>query len=462
MIGQILAEQLKISWFQHTRVFLHLFKIREHTPLTDLMADHWDIPAAGSSPMVKDRLRLPGIDDAPDPFAPPLNPGVTEAMVIVDRQLGPSGAGSEQPAGIEFLEMCHVLPQIGVAVPARGLIAVCHHAKRRMIAIGPDNPFGLTIYKGIQRKPRSDHSPLIGPTATLHLQIHPSPVGSNEGCFRRTLGVKPDVIQTVGLDDTIYSAPGGSVHGRIAREREDIALQSSSEKDRVSVHMKQTVANRKLPHPKINRPRILARGRNQHGLHDIHLRIKLTPQDRMLTHRILLLPLHPSSGGDLTGHFSPIKRFSTPGSLQEQSGLHLFTCGIDHRGFNPYPLLRHLRIYLNIIHVHRVPGSELHSPDNPVPVSLSMIGNTVGIHSYVNLPYPVIHPDGEDMSAGGQQGREVVFVGCGKAVLHTGLLAVHPQTGFPVGPLEKQDNSAALPRRGNGHLFLIPGRTHII
>jgi hypothetical protein len=128
-----------------------------------------------------------------------------------------------------------------------------------MIAIGPDNTFGLTKYK--ESKEPDPSQPPDCPTATLHLQIHSRTVRSYEGSLRWTLGVKPDVIQTVGLDDTIYSAPGGSIHRRIAREREDIALQSSSEKDWVSVHMKQTVANRKLPHPKINRPRILAEGK---------------------------------------------------------------------------------------------------------------------------------------------------------------------------------------------------------
>src|SRR5207245_2946512 len=89
---------------------------------------------------------------------------------------------------------------------------------------------------------------------------------------------------------------------------------------------------------------------------------------------------------------------------------------------------------LNTLDPHRGSRAQFDAAHHAVPIPLGMIGDTVRVDPDIDHQ-TVVDSNGKLMLSG-RKAAEVIFVGCGEAVIGTDFLGIHPNPRLPMRPLE--------------------------
>ena len=86
-------------------------------------------------------------------------------------------------------------------------------------------------------QPIVDRRPFANPrpSPTFDVVIEPQLVRRNKRCFRRTPGMKPDVIQPVSLANADDPPPRVDIGRRVTGEWENAALEGAAKEDLVTI-----------------------------------------------------------------------------------------------------------------------------------------------------------------------------------------------------------------------------------
>ena len=138
---------------------------------------------------------------------------------------------------------------------------------------------------------------MIRPRGAFGLDVEACHVGSQEGCFWRTITVETHVVETVRLAGLEEFKPRLQIHRGIARIGEVAVLHRTTQDGLSSVHVEHLATYFHLAHAenRFLRERAAVFGLH-HSLQFVQLRIELIPEQHTVTHL----------QDNVTGHNHPI------------------------------------------------------------------------------------------------------------------------------------------------------------
>ena len=172
------------------------------------------------------------IDDTVQAFCPTMDTRFHWIPVIGIFYVRPTTGGGIDTAKVFRFPIVDQAGQVFTLIGATRLVAVSHHAERRMVAIFFQDTVAFIT------------EPLIGiiaithcrPAGTFDLQVNTHAVGYFKSCAGRAPGMETDMVQSMCLALAIYFCPVSVVHCRIAGQREDTAFQCSPEENGMPVY----------------------------------------------------------------------------------------------------------------------------------------------------------------------------------------------------------------------------------
>ena len=234
--GQYITEFLVIARFQDTRILPDLSVIRIDGPLADLMADDRNLHA------VDRRAEIPiclGRADSTRCAAG----GVVGYVKIIGGRQCPRRRYRVQAAWIRCLGTLDDRGQELVVASIPDLVPDGHHAERRMVPVGFENAVQFPLNKLDNLGVFSEElwlaslagHPAIDPHGGFGLQKDTGAVRRDERRLRWAPAVETDVVHAVRLDRLADPQPRFHIRRRIARQRENTAVQRSTQEDRPAV-----------------------------------------------------------------------------------------------------------------------------------------------------------------------------------------------------------------------------------
>ncbi|MNY39545.1 hypothetical protein D3C86_1742300 [compost metagenome] len=129
--------------------------------------------------------------------------------------------------------------------------------------------------------------------------------------------------------------------------------------------------------------------------------------------------------------------------------------------YDTYFFLFYIRIYCYLRNCNFRNSTYVQLSHNTVPVCLGMIGNTVGVHTDINVFNAIVNPYANVMIPCFEF-PQIIFMGYSQCILHTDLFAIDPQCGFPMNTLQMQYKFLIAHSFGNRKSTVIPCWTYIV
>ncbi|MPN37060.1 hypothetical protein SDC9_184576 [bioreactor metagenome] len=120
-------------------------------------------------------------------------------------------------------------------------------------------------------------------------------------------------------------------------------------------------------------------------------------------------------------------------SRKDQITLALFSCEIADLSFDLNRPGRYLRIGDKCIHPYERRRCQFDTSDDPIPIPLGVVADTVRILSNINHQ-TIVHPDREHMATRGDA-TQIVDVRSCQGVVCSDESSIEPHAGFPMRPL---------------------------
>ena len=245
-----LPENFEVLRAQQAGVFRNLVEVGIHAPLPDLMTHHRHRKLLDPIPVIKIRGGRLGVEFAVHSLPPAMLLRTGWVLKLVLREVRIIGGTGVEVASIpQRLAPQNPFAQILDMTLARRLVAMRQQDKGRVVAVAFEQTLGLLIQPGIDQAAVANDGSLVGPDATLDLQIHPHLIRHFKGSLRRAPGVETHMVQPVLTDNPENAPPSLDIHRRIPGERKIPRILRPSQEDRAVVHDKLRALGDKVPPP---------------------------------------------------------------------------------------------------------------------------------------------------------------------------------------------------------------------
>ena len=296
----------------------------------------------------------------------------------------------------------------------------------------------------------------------LRLEVHAQFVGRLERRFRRTPRVEPIVVHAVRLGDAQHAEPARLVHRRIARQREDGAVELAAKIGRPTVDGELRPTRREVPQAEAHVTGVGQRfaaaslGIQVHRQAD-QRRVELVPQRGLVAERedgldrpALAIDFHREALPGEAYRLGRVER--SAGDFQRAlDGLagRVADGRLDHGR-----AIGDVRIDLHVAQPDRVLGMQLDAPDDAIPVRLRPLVHRVGRPDRRELG--VVDEHRNRVLARRHRLAHVENLQAAERVLPAAERLVDPHAGV-LAALQQQADVPALPPGRDGHVALIPG-----
>ena len=407
------------------------------------MADDRNLAGLDVLAVIGHGLGRPGIDARCQSRAPGLNPRIGGDVKLVGGDLRPARCAGVKPPGVRRLVVVDPRREI-LLVLARWLVAVGHEQERGVVAVSREDAIGLLVQPAVDRLAQTERRTGVGPRGAFDVKVEPQLIGRLEGRLGRTPGVETEQVQAVVLGDPDDSPPGFQVGRRQPGPREDRAFQRAANKELTAVQPELRARRGDLAEAE----RRGARSRRlvvDRGGHAVERWAKLVPErgdalelDFLAERSPLLRPRHQAHLRAQAAHLA--------GECDASSSTPCpaFPVVLPIRPRTVADLLAKVGKHLKIGDPDRRRRDQGEPAGDPVPVSLGVVGHAVRVDADVH-DQTVIDADRQQMFARGDVRAKLVLVGRRQAVARAQRAAVEPGAGLDVGPLQGEDQAAALP-----------------
>ena len=121
----------------------------------------------------------------------------------------------------------------------------------------------------------------------------------------------------------------------------------------------------------------------------------------------------------------------------------------------------HIREHLHVGDIMRGPAPKLQRADDPIPVRLRIIADTMRIDTGIDIFYTIVYPQCNTVPARRKK-IEAKLLRRPQRIENANKLIVHPKARFPVTSFQKERDMLSLPPQRYHYRFLIPGRPNVV